>query len=413
MNDENTKDQNPNQQQTPPNQGAPVYPPYYYEEEDEVSLLDLLLVLARNRRLIAITAGVFVVLGLFIAVFSSSEYSSSATLIREIESTQGNLSGGLAALGRGFGLSLGGTTTGLTAEAYPNIIKSREVKLAVVRDKYYFPDESDSLTLTEYYENNKGIFSAIFGAIKGYTIGLPGKILALFRGKENSRAILTAEGNLLYPTEEEEDAMEAVTGMLSVSVDQETGLMTVSITSGDPLFSTQLTDSFVEHLTERVRAIRTKKARKNLQFIKERFAEAEQQLNQAEGQLANFMDRNTNPQTAKLQTERERLQRQVTFKSQLYSEMQTQLTQAQIELQKSNPVITVLEQPVPPLEPSGPKRKLIVILSLFLGGGLGIGIAFVKTFVGNVEEDDEEKSKLQEIKNAFVPERWRKRQDER
>lgn len=408
MNDENTKDQNSNEQQTPP-PGAPMYPPYYYEEEDEVSLLDLLLVLARNRRLIAITAGVFVVLGLLIAVFSSSEYSSSATLIREIESAEGNLGGGLAALGKGFGLSLGGGTTGLTAEAYPNIIKSREVKLAVVRDKYYFPDYQDSLTLTDYFEKSKGIFSTIVGGLKAYTIGLPGKILSIFKKNDQLRVVLSPEGKPIYPTEEEEDAMEAITGMLSVSVDQETGLMTVSVTTGNPLFSAQLTDSFVEHLKERVRAIRTQKARQNLQFIKERFAEAEQQLNQAEEQLAKFMDRNTNPQTAKLQTERERLQRQVTFKSQLYSEMQTQLTQAQIELQKSNPVITVLEQPVPPLEPSGPKRKLIVILSLFLGGGLGIGLAFVKTFVGNVEEDDEEKSKLQEIKKAFVPERWRQK----
>ena len=407
MTDEEKKNQNPDQQQPPPNQGAPMYPPYYYEEEEEVSLLDLLLVLARNRKLIAITAGIFVAFGLLLAVVSPAEYQSSATLIREVESAQGNLSGGLAALGRGFGLSLGGASTGLTAEAYPDIIKSREVKLAVVRDTYYFPEIGDSLTLTDYYEQKKGIFSAIISAVKGYTIGLPGKILGLFKGDEAPRAVLSSEGKLLYPTEEEEEAMKTVSGMLSVGVDQETGLMTVSIASGDPLFSSQLTESFVEHLKERVRAIRTQKTRETLDFIRDRFREAEQELNRAEERLANFLDRNTNPQTAKMQTERERLQRQVTFKSQLYSEMQTQLTQAEIELQKSNPVITVLEQPVPPLEASGPKRKLIVILSLFLGAGLGIGLAFVRTFVGNVEEDDEEKSKLREIREAFVPERWR------
>jgi uncharacterized protein involved in exopolysaccharide biosynthesis len=87
--------------------------------------------------------------------------------------------------------------------------------------------------------------------------------------------------------------------------------------------------------------------------------------------------------------------------------MQAQMTQAEIELQRSEPVITVVEKPLPPLEKSSPNRKLIVILSLFLGGGLGVGLAFINSFIGNMEQDEEEKGKLQEIKNAFIPDRWR------
>ena len=394
--------------QNRPSQGQLQYqePPYYYEE-DEISLLDMVLVLARNKRLILITTGIFVALGLFIAIFSPNKYNSSATLIREVtegSSLSGSL-GGLAALGQGLGLSLGGATKGLSAEAYPELLKSREVRLAVVRDMYYFPDVGDSLTLTAYFESQKG-FNPI-ALIKKVTIGLPGTIMQIFRGDKDTAAIIAADGQPLYPTEEEDEAMKRVAEMLSVNVDQQTGLMTVSISSWSPLFSANLTERFVDHLIERVRAIRTQKSRENLEFIQERFQEAEEELRKAEETLAAFDDRYNNPQTAQLSTERTRLQRQVSFKSQLYSDMQAQMTQAEIELQRSEPVITVVERPLPPLEKSSPNRKLIVILSLFLGGGLGVGLAFINSFIGNMEQDEEEKGKLQEIKKAFIPERWR------
>lgn len=411
MNEDKNNDKNREsgeEQQQHPNRGAyPPYPsPYYMDEEEEVSLLDMLLVVARHKKLILYTTGICVILGLLIAIFSSPEYTSSATLIRETESQQAGL-GGLSSIGRGFGINIGGKTTGLTAEAYPDIIKSREVRLAVVRDSFYFEHLENSLTLTEYYSREGSLISKIIGGIKGYTIGLPGKVLGLFSGEPEKRMVLTEKGKRIYPTEEEENAMEAVAGMLSVNIDRETGLMTVSITSGDPLYSAKLAESYITHLKERIRRIKTKKARENLQFVQERFREAEGELHKAEEKLAKFLDRNTNPQTAELRTEQQRQQRQVNFKSQLFSDLQTQLTQSQIELQRSEPVITVLEKSVPPMEKSGPNRKLTIILSLLLGGGLGIGGAFVLTSINNMKSDEEQEDKLQEIKQRLVPQRWR------
>jgi len=42
-----------------------------------------------------------------------------------------------------------------------------------------------------------------------------------------------------------------------------------------------------------------------------------------------------------------------------------------------------------------------VLLSLILGGFLGIGAAFVAAFFDNTEEDAEDQKKLQEIREAF------------
>jgi uncharacterized protein involved in exopolysaccharide biosynthesis len=370
--------------------------------EDEVSLLDILLVIARHKQLILRTVLVFAVLGVTYALLASEEYTSTAKVVREAqEDMPSGLSGGLAAL-QGFGINIGGASSGLTPQAYTEILSSREVRLAVVRDTFYFADEDTSTTFVDYMDRPPGLV----GTILKYTIGLPGTIMEALQGDQRA-PVATQSGVRVYPTEAEEEAIKAIGDRISSSVDQETGLMSVSVTAGQARLAAGLTESFLQHLTDRVSAIRTEKARRNLAFMEERFTEVEQELRVAEEELATFVDRNSGIQSARLETERERLQRQVSFKSELYQQLQAQVTQARIELQRSEPVITIVEEPVPPMNRSAPKRKLILLLSLILGGLFGLGGAFVKSFFENTGGDAVEQKKMEEITSSFDLSRWR------
>jgi len=347
---------------------------------------------------------VFTVLGIAYALVASEEYTSTAKVVREAqEDMPSGLSGGLSAL-RGFGINIGGASSGLTPQAYADILSSREVRLAVVRDTFYFAGEERTTTFVDYVDRPPGLI----GTILKYTIGLPGTIMEALQGDQRA-VVETQSGAPIYPTEAEEEAIKVIGDRISSSVDQETGLMSVSVTAGEARLAAGLTESFLQHLTDRVGAIRTEKARRNLAFMEERFTEVEQELRAAEEELATFVDRNSGIQSARLETERERLQRQVSFKSELYQQLQAQVTQARIELQRSEPVITVVEEPVPPMERSAPKRTLIVFLTLILGGFIGIGAAFVSAFFDNTEEDTEEQEKLREIRRAFTPQKLLKR----
>jgi uncharacterized protein involved in exopolysaccharide biosynthesis len=267
-----------------------------------------------------------------------------------------------------------------------------------VRDTFYFADEDTSTTFVDYMDRPPGLV----GTVLKYTIGLPGTILEALQGDQRA-PVATQSDVRVYPTEAEEKATKAISERITSSVNQETGLMSVSVTAGEPRLAAGLTESFLQHLTDRVSAIRTEKARRNLAFMEERFAEVEQELRAAEEALATFVDRNSGIQSARLETERERLQRQVSFKSELYQQLQAQVTQARIELQRSEPVITVVEEPVPPINRSAPRRMLIVLLSVIFGGFLGVGAAFVSTFLGSTEENPEQRKKMEEIKNALTP----------
>jgi uncharacterized protein involved in exopolysaccharide biosynthesis len=249
--------------------------------------------------------------------------------------------------------------------------------------------------------------SGFVATILKYTVRLPWTIKgALFDGspQRTDTGSTSASGTTVptLPSKEVNGALESLEGKYSVSVDNESGLMTISVTTGDPRLSTEITNSLIHHFTNRVREIRTQKVTERLKFVRERFQEAEEELETVEEELAQFLERNQNPTTAYLQFQRDRLQRQVTFKEQLYSEIQSQLTKTRLELQRRQPVLTVVENPVPPLQRSWPSRTMIVIVSVIFGAAVGIGLALIVAFV-TVRTREEEKKKLSQIGDQIVP----------
>src|SRR5690606_21276011 len=173
------------------------------------------------------------------------------------------------------------------------------------------------------------------------------------------------------------EAMEEGGRMVGVDTDTETGLMTVTVTARDPVLAASLAARLIEELRTRVQAIRTQKAREDLEFIRERAAEAEADLTAARNRLARFDDQNRGVNSARLLAERSRLNQDVAFAAQVYGEYQSELKQAEIEVQRASPVLTVLDRPVVPLRPSRPQRKTIVLIWALLGLGLGVIASFV------------------------------------
>lgn len=373
-------------------------------ESDQMSLLDVLVALANRKHIVIVTTLAFTVFGVVYSLVVAEEYTTEAKVVREAQQEAQDLGsiGGLGAL-QGLGINLGGAGSGLSTTAFPNVLQSREVRLAVVQDTFYFPDLDRSMRYIDYVNRPSGFVATILK----YTVRLPWTIKgALFDGspQRTDTASTSASGTIAptLPSKEVDRALKSLEGKYSVSVDNESGLMTISVTTEDPRLSTEITNSLIHHFTNRVREIRTQKVTERLKFVRGRFQEAEEELETVEEELAQFLERNQNPTTAYLQFQRDRLQRQVTFKEQLYSEIQSQLTKTRLELQRRQPVLTVVENPVPPLQRSWPSRTMIVIVSVIFGAAVGIGLALIVAFV-TVRTREEEKKKLSQIGDQIVP----------
>jgi uncharacterized protein involved in exopolysaccharide biosynthesis len=301
-----------------------------------------------------------------------------------------------------LGINIGGAPAGLTPEAFPSVLQSREVQLAVAKDTFFFPDVEERMTFIEYANQPPTILELVLD----YTIHLPWTIKASIgeAASDQPSSVPSTTSDRQF-TKDEFDALEMISEMVTTSVDDESGLMSLSVTADGSQLASDMANSFVEHLTRRIRQIRTKKTRERLNFVQDRFKNAEGELRAAEENLARFLERNQDPTTATLRFQRDRLQRQVQFKEQLYSELQGQLTQARLDLQRRQPVVTVVEEPVAPVRHSSPQRTRIVLLCFAAGSVLGIGRAFFKNYIDN-QDDEEERRKIRKVRDQLIPERW-------
>lgn len=384
--------------------------------EDEITLMELIVTLSRGRGLIVLSVVGIGLLGVLYSVATPSRYTAESKVIREAGEGEGgpSLPSGIGGIAGGLGIDIGGGgSAGLSPASYPEIATSREVRLAVARDTFYFPSLGRRTTFVDYVRP-----PGTLDQILSYTVYLPwtvkGALGSLIGSRQGKRSAGTdSTGTLIYPTEEEEKAISALGEMVSASVSESgelgggSGLMTVSASSGNPKLSARLNERFIEHLRTRIRELQTEKTRRNLRFVEERFEEVKQELDAAENRLVQFLERNKGVLAAgskpQLESRRERLRREVGFKEQLYSQMQKQVTQTRLQLQKEQPVVTIAEKPAPPAEPSAPNRTLNVVLSLFLGGLFGVGATFFRSAIQDQEDNEEAQEQIQEVQEAWKP----------
>ena len=377
-------------------------------EEENISLLDILVVLTKNKTKIWRTTLLFMTVGVLLAVFSPQKYTATAKVFRDRLDNPGRGAGavsGLLALS-GLGLQLGDGSSGLTTNAYPDILLSREIRYVIINSSFYITKLDTTMTLLEYINDHSAVFSQVRRTLEAVTIKLLGRIIRYFRPEIATRGGNTKyHGHIFHLREDEEKAMRMLSKMVNTDIDLNTGIMRIAVVTPEPLLSAQLVSAFIEELTRRVRAIHTEKARDNLDFVSTRFSKVATDLELAEQQLAHFIDANQNPSTARLRTKWERLRRHVNFIFKLYGDLQAQMARSELELQQSKPIITLLELPVPPNQRSAPKRKRLVIMFILMGVFYGILSTYVKVFIAKLRNDPVESEKMATIQ-AAVPMVW-------
>lgn len=369
-------------------------------EIQPLSILNLLVVVSNHKTILIRIVAVFVALGVTYALIAPNEYTSTARVIEESTGAMPDL-GGLASLGSSFGVDFGSAVSGegFGADTYAEILRSREIRLAVVRDTFRYTD-ADPMPYVDYLNQSGGSIDKVLD----YTLFLPWTIQRMLSTSDDGpRFVDESASGMLPPNDVEHEAMQTLYGKMNVSIDQKTRILTLTVQAEEPVLSKQLNEALLAKLEDRVRNLRTQKVRQDLKFVEERFEEAEDELVQAEDQLAQFLERNQNPTTATLRFQEDRLRRQVRFKEQLYSNMQSQLVKAQLELQRNQPLLTTLESPIPPNERSAPMRRLIVAIFLILGTVTALVTVFIVEYVSGPDMPSEREEKLATIRENVVP----------
>ncbi|MGQ3679150.1 Wzz/FepE/Etk N-terminal domain-containing protein [Tenacibaculum discolor] len=339
------------------------------DSQEEIDLLELFKTIWEGRKTVVKFLIVFGLIGLFIALFSAKEFTAFTTLVPQTSDSKigGNL-GGLAAMA-GINLGGGGSTESIPPTLYPKIAKSVTFQRELLNTPLKISNVEKVVTYQEYYYKHKKF--NLLEAIKEYTIGLPGKIIASI--KSNNEVITETSSDSIYRiTKKESKLFKKIQEQLVIENNEKEGFVKILFSMPEALAAAQMTKKVQVILQEAITKFKIEKAEQELNFIQQRYSELKLDFEKKQATLASYKDRNQGLITSRSQSYLRRIESEYNLAFNLYSELAKQLETQKIKVKENTPVFTVIEPVIVPVEKSKPRRGLIIVVWMFLGTVLGI-----------------------------------------
>ena len=369
-------------------------------EEQEIDLVELIQKMWINRWLIIKVTGVFVVLGVLVALFSAKVYTASCDIVPDTGKSGNSKMSSLAALA-GVNLGEGADVTALSPLVYQNIMNGTSFRKELMQTKIDFEKADKPVSFFDYYTSEEYNKPGVFDYIKKYTIGLPFVILNAIRGEQpepDYSAIGDSDGPTLETLSKDEyNALKILEQCVSLTLDNKNGYVTITTNMPEAVASAQLAQATVVLLQKYITEFKIAKVQSNLDFIQSRYNEAKKNFEDIQIRRAAFRDANTNTNKYSARVEAEKLDAEYTLAMNLYSELATQLEQAKIEVKKDTPILTVVRPVTIPYKKSKPQRLQILVVFTFLGVVAGAGLVLGLPMLANITGNDRIKRFVNEL----------------
>jgi len=305
--------------------------------EEVISLLAVGSAVLRYRRMIGLLVLIGGLGGLAVGLFSRRLFASSALFIPEgIDS--GSLSG-LALAASQFGIKVPASGGGWGAPVYVELLQSRSLLSPVASDSVALPAEG-------------GRRRAVADLL-GVTASAP--------------ALRT------------ERTIRALRKRIDASEDKRLGAVRLRVSTPWPALSLMLAERLVNGVNQFNLQSRKSQAAAERRFVELQTAEAEAALRVSEDRLRGFLQSNRGlGSSPDLALTRDRLQRDVSLRQQVYTTLVQSLEEAKIREVRDTPVITVVEAPELAVLPEARGAAQKALLGALAGGIIGLLIAFVR-----------------------------------
>lgn len=374
-------------------------------QEQEIDLIALVKRLwAKRIFVIYVTAG-FMVLGLLVALFSKKEYTASTIFVPQTSQQRGGSS--ISSLASLAGINLGQMGGDmLSPTVYPQLLSNVDLIKELMYTPVKFEEWPEKITLYDYYTDPEYNKMTFFGAVKKYTIGLPGVIIGAIKGKDEENVDAAGLDGLAVYTEREYQCKKVLSDLISVSINDKDGYIELSVRMPEAVAAAEVATTVFNLLEKYVTEYKIEKAKATLDFVNDRFNEAEEDFEQKQLAYAKFRDANRGQLTATAQITEDRLRKEYDMANTIYTELARQKTQVELQVKEDTPVLSVVQPIVVPFERSKPRRAIILIAFTFLGGCLGCASVFGLDFIKNqgsswprgwkTEKDGEDNKKEEE-----------------
>lgn len=341
---------------------------------DEISLIELINTLLKHRRLVVVVPLIIFTLIIGFSFLQARTYSTSASFLLQSSSSQGSLTSSIAAQ---FGMSLPGSEAGQSPQFYAELIVSREILRNLADSTYQYLDD-DVLVQTSLSD--------------------------LLQVDEKTPGLTN------------EMTIQELEDLISATTDLETSLVTFTVQTKWAEVSEEIARNILDLVNQFNLETRQTQATAERVFVEERLNAVESELRASEDDLQEFLQQNrqwvTNPE---LDFIHDRLFRKVVMRQQVVTTLNQAFEQARIDEVRDTPVITIIRHPEAPALPDKRGLLLKTILSLIVGGILGIFGAFGREYMirGHQQEADQfteyEHLKRETLRDVMNPLRLRKK----
>ena len=290
--------------------------------DDELNLFDLAATLFRRRNYIIYPVLAVLLLTATCLLLTPNKYTSTVSILPSGKADK--LSDLKSLTGMGSLIKVDESSS----ELFPEILRSRLVKDAVLSRTYTFEDDNETRTVTlrEYF------------------------------GRDDR--------DLLYRD------LDQVTDF---TIDKKTGVIRLAVETEFPALSQAVLSTYVAELENFNLHKRRSQAKESEVYLARQLQLKKRELTEAEQQLERFQSENRNwsaTSNAEILGELTRLQREVEIKSAVYLHLTREYEMAQFEAQKDVPIVSLLDPPSLPTQKSGPFRTMIlgmVVLMTLMG----------------------------------------------
>ncbi len=179
--------------------------------------------------------------------------------------------------------------------------------------------------------------------------------------------VLKAPAKLL-PLQRLELGARAFERRMNTSIDDASGIISVSIDMPDPDLGVAVTREVLTQLDSFNLSTRRTEAKNRRLFVERRVQAARAQLDSAELSLQNFYTTNrTFASSPALSFREARLRRSIDMAQAVYTTMTQQLEQARVDEVRDTPTLTIVEMPIAPYKPQWPRKSILAVIGFVFG----------------------------------------------
>jgi len=343
------------------------------DSEDEIDLIELLKKVYLKKKFILKTSILAALFGIVYALFQPNEFTSSTTFIPQLSSgvkSGGSSLSGLASLA---GINIGSmeSSSEFPPSLYPQVVNGIPFKLDLLSSNINLNGKE---ILVKDYFSNQGSSLNILGTIKKYTIGLPSLLLGSF----NAQDVAPSKSEIYSVSQEDFKLFNTISAVLSLSLNEEEGFITISFTDNNKNVAAQITQIAQTLLQKKIIEFKNKSSKEMLDFATKQYEEKKNSYEKLQDERAIFVDKNINISSSLFQNKLSRIESEVNISASIVQQLASQVEQAKLQVNKDTPVFTTIKPVTIPFERSAPKRSLIVLVFGFLGIVISVGYVLVK-----------------------------------